>query len=169
MENLYETIFIARQDLTSSQVEALTKKFTKVIQDSDGQVGKTEYCGLRTLAYMMRKNRKGHYVLMNVTAPGEAIAEVERVMRINEDILRYLTVRVDEHEKGPSALLKSSRQSRDYSDDGAKGGHYGKKKFERKREHPFNESGPQDKSSQAGAAPESKSKEETSQAEGDAS
>ena len=110
---LYENIFIARQDLSPAQVEALSDKFTSIVRDNGGSVDKNEYIGLRTLAYLIKKNRKGHYVLLNITAHPPVINELERVMRINEDILRFMTVKVEEHEKGPSSLLKASRYQRD--------------------------------------------------------
>lgn len=109
---LYENVFIARQDISGAQVDALADSFTQLIADNGGEVKKREYWGLRNLAYRMRKNRKGHYVLMNLTAPPPAIAELERTMRINEDVLRYLTIRVDALEEGPSAVMQS-RGSRD--------------------------------------------------------
>ena len=107
----YETVFIARQDITSAQAETLAETYSQLITDNGGKVTKTEHWGLKTLAFRMNKNRKGHYVLFNIEAPGPAIAELERTMRINEDVLRYLTVRVDELEAGPSAMLQS--RSRD--------------------------------------------------------
>ena len=110
---LYETIFIARQDMSPAQVETLTEKFSSIIVENNGQVGKTEYCGLRTLAHLINKNRKGHYVLMNITADGAALKEMERQMQISENTLRFLSIKVDAHETGPSALLKSSRYGRE--------------------------------------------------------
>jgi small subunit ribosomal protein S6 len=107
--NFYECIFIARQDLSNAQVDGLTEKFSSIITEHNGKIEKTEYCNLRTLAYPIRKNRKGHYVLLNITCSAETMKELERQMRLNEDILRYQTVAVEEHETGPSALLKSSR------------------------------------------------------------
>jgi small subunit ribosomal protein S6 len=112
---LYENVFIARQDATAAQVEALTEAFSNIIAEQGGKVTKKEQWGLRNIAYRINKNRKGHYVLMNIEASGPAITEMERQMRINEDILRYLTVRVDALEEGPSAMLVS--RSRDDRDD----------------------------------------------------
>jgi len=109
---LYENVFIARQDISGAQVDALADSFVQLIADNGGEVKKREYWGLRNLAYRMRKNRKGHYVLMDVDAPPAAIAELERTMRINEDVLRYLTIRVEALEEGPSAVMQS-RGSRD--------------------------------------------------------
>jgi small subunit ribosomal protein S6 len=111
----YENVFIARQDISAAQAEALTEQFANLIAEQGGKVTKKEQWGLRNIAYRINKNRKGHYVLMNIEASGPAISEMERQMRINEDILRYLTVRVDALEEGPSAMLQS--RSRDDRDD----------------------------------------------------
>jgi small subunit ribosomal protein S6 len=111
----YENVFIARQDISATQAEALTEQFANLIAEQGGKVTKKEQWGLRNIAYRINKNRKGHYVLMNIEASGAAISEMERQMRINEDILRYLTVRVDALEEGPSAMLQS--RSRDDRDD----------------------------------------------------
>ncbi|HZK91652.1 MAG TPA: 30S ribosomal protein S6 [Stellaceae bacterium] len=102
---LYENVFIARQDISGAQVDALADTFTQLITEQGGDVKKRENWGLRNLAYRINKNRKGHYVLFNIEAPGPAIAELERTMRINEDVLRYLTIRVDELEEGPSPVM----------------------------------------------------------------
>lgn len=111
---LYENVFIARQDASPAQVEALTENFANVIAEHGGSVAKREYWGLRSLAYRIKKNRKGHYTLMNIDAPAAAVTEMERLMRINEDVVRYLTVRVDALEEGPSAMLRSrDRDDRD--------------------------------------------------------
>ena len=111
----YENVFIARQDISSTQAEALTEQFANLIAEQGGKVTKKEQWGLRNIAYRIKKNRKGHYVLMNIEAPAAAITEMERQMRINEDVLRYLTVRVEALEEGPSAMLVS--RSRDDRDD----------------------------------------------------
>src|SRR5476649_1813894 len=108
---LYETVFIARQDISATQVEALIETFAAFITEGQGEVKKREYWGLRTLAFRIKKNRKGHYVLFNLDASPAAATEMERNMRISEDVLRYLTVRVDALEEGPSAMLQS--RSRD--------------------------------------------------------
>src|SRR5882762_4702335 len=111
---LYETVFIARQDISATQVEALTDTFATVIAEGKGEVKKREYWGLRTLAFRIKKNRKGHYMLFNLDAPPAAVSELERNMRINEDVLRYLTIRVEELEAGPSAMLQNrGREDRD--------------------------------------------------------
>jgi small subunit ribosomal protein S6 len=103
---LYESVFIARQDLTPAQVETLTGEVETLLKAQGGKVTKTEQWGLRTLAYRINKNKKGHYVLINIDAPAPAIHEMERTMRINEDVLRYMTIRMDELEEGPSAILR---------------------------------------------------------------
>jgi small subunit ribosomal protein S6 len=103
----YENVFIARQEISAAQVDALADQFTNVLTENGGAVKKKEYWGLKSLAYRIKKNRKGHYVLLNIDAPAAAVHEMERQMRINEDILRFLTVRVDELEEGPSAMLQS--------------------------------------------------------------
>lgn len=111
---LYENVFIARQDISGAQVDTLTDTFAQLIAEQGGEVKKREYWGLRNLSYRMKKNRKGHYVLMNIEAPAAAVAEMERTMRINEDILRYLTLRVDQLEEGPSPIMQNrgSREDR---------------------------------------------------------
>jgi small subunit ribosomal protein S6 len=110
----YENIFIARQDISTAQVEALADTFTNLVAENGGKVEKREYWGLRNLAYRMKKNRKGHYVLFNLDAPAAAVSELERNMRINEDVLRYMTIRVEELEAGQSAMMRrSERDERD--------------------------------------------------------
>ena len=105
---LYEHVFLARQDLAQAQVDALAENATKVIADNGGKVVKTETWGLRGLAYRIAKNRKAHYVMLDIDAPAPALAELERQTGINEDIIRFMTIRVDEHEKGPSAMMRKS-------------------------------------------------------------
>lgn len=113
--SFYEHVFIARQDLAPAQVEELTDKYAGVIESMGGKVTKREDWGLRNLAYRIKKNRKGYYVLMNIDAPAEAVKEMERLIRIDEDIIRHLTVKVDQLEEGPSVMLapKSNRKSED--------------------------------------------------------
>lgn len=102
----YEHVFVARQDLTPSKVTELADKFTSVIEQNGGKVTKREDWGLRNLAYKIQKNRKGYYTLLNIDAPAPAIIELERVMRLDENLLRFLTVKVDELEEGPSIMLE---------------------------------------------------------------
>ena len=118
---LYEHIFMARQDVSSQQVDALVEHFKTVLEANEGSVGKIENWGLKTLPYRVNKNRKAHYALMNIDAPAAAIQEMERQMRLHEDVLRYMTVRVEEHEDGPSAMLR--RNERD--ERGPRGGRGG--------------------------------------------
>src|ERR1700750_108277 len=96
---LYENVFIARQDISSTQVDALTDQFAALVGENGGEVKKREYWGLRNLTFRIKKNRKAHYVLMNIEAPAAAVVEMERTMGINEDVLRFMTLRVDEHEE----------------------------------------------------------------------
>jgi small subunit ribosomal protein S6 len=110
---LYEHIFLARQDVSPTQVEELTAALTEVLTNGGGKVTKNEYWGLKSLSYRIKKNRKAHYTLLNIAAPHQAVAEMERQMGINEDILRFMTIRVDELEEGPSAMM----QKRDRDDD----------------------------------------------------
>ncbi len=116
---LYECVFIARQDIASTQVEGLVEQFSNILTENQGSVAKQEYWGLRNLAYRIKKNRKGHYVLLNIDAPADAVHEMERNMRLNDDVLRYLTTRVDELEEGPSVVMQN-RHSRD--ERGGRGG-----------------------------------------------
>lgn len=110
----YEHVFLARQDLSTAQVDGLAETFTKIIEDGAGKVAKTEYWGLKSLAYRIKKNRKAHYVLLNIEAPAPALHELERNIAINEDVIRYQTIRVDALEKEPSAMMrKSDRGDRD--------------------------------------------------------
>ncbi|MBE7637001.1 30S ribosomal protein S6 [Sneathiella sp. P13V-1] len=108
---LYETVYIARQDISTQQVEALTEQMSAFITEGGGTVAKVENWGLRNLAYKVKKNRKGHYVLMNIDAPIPAVKEMERNLHLNEDILRYMTIRVEELEEGDSVMLQSKGRS----------------------------------------------------------
>jgi small subunit ribosomal protein S6 len=102
---LYEHVFIARQDITSQQMEDLITQYTGIIADNGGAVVRHEYWGVKTLAYRVQKNRKAHYALMMIDAPSKAVLEMERLQKINEDVLRSLTIRVEALEEGPSAML----------------------------------------------------------------
>src|ERR1700749_4443610 len=110
---LYENVFIARQDVPATQVETLTNQFSELVTAQGGTVSKKEYWGLRSLTYRIKKNRKGHYTLLNIDAPATAVKELERTMSINEDIIRFLTVRVDALEEGPSAVMQRSSEKSD--------------------------------------------------------
>ena len=109
---LYEHVFLARQDLSQAQVDALAATATEILEANEGKVTKTETWGLKSLAYKIKRNRKAHFVMMNIEAPGTAIAELERQIGINEDIIRYLTVRVDELEAGPSVQMRKNDRER---------------------------------------------------------
>ena len=117
--SLYETVIIIRQETSTQQVEALADTFEDIVKQSGGSVKKRENWGLRSLAYKIKKNKKGHYILLNIEAPPTAIHEMERVMRLNEDILRYLTLRIDEIDEGPSIpaqnLARIERSSKGFS------------------------------------------------------
>jgi len=119
---LYEHVFLARQDVSSAQVEALTKKFSDLITGAGGTIAKTEHWGLRTLAYRIKKNRKAHFTLVNIDAPHEAVAEMERQMGLDTDVIRFMTLRVAEHEEGPSVAMQA-RSGRDDSR-GRRGGRH---------------------------------------------
>lgn len=108
----YETVFIARQELSAAQVETLAANLTDIITQGQGEVTKTEFCGLRTLAYSIKKNRKGHYVLFNIDAPPASVKEMERQISLNEDILRFLTLKLDKLDNDLSPLMQS-KQNRD--------------------------------------------------------
>ena len=123
---LYEHVFLARQDLAQAQVDALAETATKIIEDNKGKVVKTETWGLRSLAYKIAKNRKAHYVMLEIDGPGPIVAELERQEAINEDIIRYMTVRVDELENGPTVMMrKGDRDGRRRDRDGREGGRDG--------------------------------------------
>ena len=107
---LYEHVFLARQDLAQAQVDALAEIATKIVEDNQGKVVKTETWGLRSLAYKIAKNRKAHYVMLEIDAPAGVVAELERQIQINEDIIRYMTVKVDAHEQGPSAMMRKGER-----------------------------------------------------------
>ncbi|AVT81991.1 30S ribosomal protein S6 [Rhodopseudomonas palustris] len=119
---LYEHVFLARQDASAQQVEELTTQITGVIEGLGGKVTKTESWGLRSLTYRMNKNRKAHFMLLNIDGPAAVVAEIERQERINEDVIRYLTVRVDEHEEGPSAMMRKADRDRERDDRGPREG-----------------------------------------------
>ena len=115
---LYEHVYLARQDASAQQVEELTKQFTGIIEGLGGKITKSEYWGVKSLTFRMDQNRKAHFTLFNVDAPPAALAEVERQERISEDVLRFMTVKVEEHEEGPSAMMRKS----DRDDRGDRGG-----------------------------------------------
>jgi len=115
---LYEHVFLTRQDASAQQVEELTAQFKGIIEQMGGKVAKTEQWGVKSLSYRLRKNRKAHFTLFNVDAPPAALNEIERQERLSEDVLRYITVRVDEHEEGPSAMMRKVDRDRERDDRG---------------------------------------------------
>ncbi|HAU28927.1 MAG TPA: 30S ribosomal protein S6 [Rhodospirillaceae bacterium] len=112
----YENIFIVRQDASVAQVEAMTEGFAKIITENGGSIANTETWGLKTLAYRIKKNRKGHFVMFNIDAPAPAVAEMERNMRINEDLLRFMTIRVEAFEEGPSVMMRPREERGEFGD-----------------------------------------------------
>jgi small subunit ribosomal protein S6 len=117
---LYEHVFLARQDISQAQVDALVKEYTEVITEGGGKVAKNEYWGVKPLAYKIKKNRKAHFSLLNLDAPPAAVAEMERRMTLSPDVIRFLTIRVDAHEAEPSIQMRKS--DRDDRRDGDRGG-----------------------------------------------
>jgi len=107
---LYEHVFLTRQDASNSQVDQLTDQFKNVITSGGGKIGKSEYWGLKSLTFRIKKNRKAHYTYLDIEAPPAAVTEMERQMSINEDVIRFMTVRVDKHEDGPSAMMKAGKR-----------------------------------------------------------
>lgn len=154
---LYESVYIARQDVSAAQVETLTEGFSTILTENGGKVTKTEYWGLKSFAYRIKKNRKGHYVLLNIDAPAAAVAEMERLMGINEDVLRTLTLRVDTLEEGPSVMMQSragrdrdgrDRDGRDRDGRGDRDGPRGDRDRGERRDRGF---GPRDQAEGEGA------------------
>jgi small subunit ribosomal protein S6 len=155
---LYEHVFLARQDVTAQQVEELTAQFKGVIEGLGGKVTKSEYWGVKGLSFRMNKNRKAHFTLLNVDAPPAALNEVERQERLSEDVLRFMTIRVDELEEGPSAMMrKSDRDDRGFGDRGFGGGGRGfggGDRFDRGDRGPRRDSRPRDEDVVAAVEPE---------------
>lgn len=118
----YESVFIARQDLSATQVEGLTEAFSKAVTDNGGTIAKTESWGLRSLAYKIKKNRKGHYVQLTIDAPIDAMKELDRQMHINEDLLRYLTVRTETLDTEPSIMMREKSDRSERGDRPRRGG-----------------------------------------------
>ncbi len=123
---LYEHVFLARQDVSNAQVETLTKEYTDIIEQGGGKVTKNEYWGVKSLAYKIKKNRKAHFSLLNIDAPHAAVAEMERRMGLSTEIIRFLTIKVDEHETEPSVMMRKSdrdeRGDRGFGRGGGRGG-----------------------------------------------
>ena len=109
---LYESVFIARQDVSTTQVENLTKEFSAIIENSGGKIHKHEYWGLRSLAYRVKKNRKGHYVMLNLETDPETLAEYERIIGLNDDVLRFMNITIEEVLEGPSIMMQAAKSDR---------------------------------------------------------
>ena len=137
---LYEHVYLARQDLSAQQVEELTAKLSAVITEAGGKVTKNEYWGLKSLSYRIRKNRKAHLTLLNIDASPAALSEVERQERLHEDVLRYLTIRVEELEEGPSAMMRKSDRD-DRGDRGDRGGRFDRGDRDRGERRPRRDEG----------------------------
>jgi small subunit ribosomal protein S6 len=141
---LYEHVFLARQDVSAQQVETLLQTFRSIIETGGGAIGKTEYWGVKSLAFRIKKNRKAHFALMNLDAPPAAVAELERQERLSTDVIRFLTVKVDEHEASPSAMMRRAdrderdgRGDRDRGDRGDRGDRDGRRGPRRDRDRDF--------------------------------
>ncbi|MCV6602536.1 MAG: 30S ribosomal protein S6 [Cohaesibacter sp.] len=119
---LYEHVFLARQDISQQQVETLVEHYKSLIAEANGSIGKVEYWGLKSIAYRINKSRKAHYVLMNIDADHSAVAEMERQMRINEDVMRFMTIRVEEHEEDQSVMMQKRDRDDRRGDRGDRGG-----------------------------------------------
>ena len=118
---LYESVFIARQDISSTQVESMADEFAGIITNAGGTIHKREYWGLRSLAYRIKKNRKGHYIMFNFETDGPTLKEYERIMGLNEDVLRFLNIRIEEVEEGPSIIMQNKGERGDRGDRGSRG------------------------------------------------
>ncbi len=158
----YESVFLVRPDVSSSQVEALAQEMSTIIEQNGGNVPKVEHWGLKNLSYRIKKNRKAYYVLFNIAAPHEAVAEMERNMRIHEDVLRHLTLRMDELEEGASIMMqnKASRDERGPRG-GDRGGYGGKRPDQRKAEEPKAEETKAEEADDSAAKPADEAAPET--------
>jgi small subunit ribosomal protein S6 len=121
---LYEHVFLSRQDVSAQQVETMTEQFKGIIEAAGGTISKIEYWGVKSLAYRIKKNRKAHFALLNISAPAAGVAEMERQMKINEDVIRFMTIKVEALEEGPSAMMqrREREERRDRERDGGGGG-----------------------------------------------
>ena len=153
---LYESVFIARQDISAGQVDTLADEMEKLILDNGGSVARREYWGLRNLAYRMKKNRKGHYIMFNLDAPSEAVQEMERNLRLHEDVLRYMTIRLEELRADASPMMHG-KGDRDRAD------RRGRDDEEGKKEESVAEAAPAEATEEAPAddAPEATEDKET--------
>lgn len=118
---LYESVFIARQDISSTQVESMADEFAGIVTEAGGKIHKREYWGLRSLAYRIKKNRKGHYIMFNLETDAATLKEYERIMGLNEDVLRFLNIRIEEVDESPSIIMQNKGDRGDRSDRGDRG------------------------------------------------
>ncbi|MEK9855179.1 MAG: 30S ribosomal protein S6 [Rhodobiaceae bacterium] len=118
---LYESVFIARQDISSAQVETMADEFAGIITEAGGKIHKREYWGLRSLAYRIKKNRKGHYIMFNLETDAATLKEYERIMGLNEDVLRFLNIRIEEVDESPSIIMQNKGERGDRGDRGDRG------------------------------------------------
>ena len=118
---LYESVFITRQDISSQQVESMADEFASIITNAGGKIHKREYWGLRSLAYRIKKNRKGHYIMFNLETDGATLKEYERIMGLNEDVLRFLNIRIEEVDEAPSIIMQNKGERGDRAERGDRG------------------------------------------------
>lgn len=158
----YESVFVARPDISAAQVEALTESMKEIVAGNGGAVTKAEYWGLKTLAYRIKKSRKGHYSLLNLDAPAEAVKEMERNLLLNEDVIRFMTVRVDELEEEPSIMMrnKGAREDRPRRDNDDR-------PRRENSDRPQRDAAPTAKPAEASASAPSETKAKPAAAEGD--
>ncbi len=159
---LYESVFIARQDISSQQVESMADEFAGIITNAGGKIHKREYWGLRSLAYRIKKNRKGHYIMFNLETDGATLKEYERIMGLNEDVLRFLNIRIEEVDEAPSIIMQNKGERGDRSDRGARGdrGDRGDRGSRPPRQEAAAEAKPAEAAAEAEAAPATDSSEE---------
>ena len=159
---LYESVFIARQDISSQQVESIADEFAGIITNAGGKIHKREYWGLRSLAYRIKKNRKGHYIMFNLETDGATLKEYERIMGLNEDVLRFLNIRIEEVDEAPSIIMQNKGERGDRSDRGDRGyrGDRGDRGSRPPRQEAAAEAKPAEAAAEAEAAPATDSSEE---------
>ena len=156
---LYESVFIARQDISSQQVESMADEFAGIITNAGGKIHKREYWGLRSLAYRIKKNRKGHYIMFNLETDGATLKEYERIMGLNEDVLRFLNIRIEEVDEAPSIIMQNKGERGDRSDRGYRGDR-GDRGSRPPRQKAAEEAKPAEAAAEAEAAPAIDSSEE---------
>ena len=159
---LYESVFIARQDISSQQVESMADEFAGIITNAGGKIHKREYWGLRSLAYRIKKNRKGHYIMFNLETDGATLKEYERIMGLNEDVLRFLNIRIEEVDEAPSIIMQNKGERGDRSDRGDRGdrGDRADRGSRPPRQEAAAEAKPAEAAAEAEAAPATDSSEE---------